>query len=58
MSEQKKLHHQVWIRNEVWDKVESLRIRDETTSSIINFLYEFYIDNRPEKEDIIYQEKK
>lgn len=58
MEEQKINFRQVWIKRDLWEKVEKLRIRDETNSSLIQFLYDFYMDNRPDREEIIYIENK
>lgn len=58
MTDMSQNYKQVWIKKNVWEKVEKVRIRDETNSSLINFLVDFYEDNRPEKEIVIVENDK
>lgn len=45
---QTKKRHQVWIDNNVYANVMSLQLRDETWSSIVGFLYEYYNAHKDE----------
>jgi len=39
-------HKQVWVKNEVYEVLESFRIRDETPSSIIADICAFYLEHQ------------
>jgi hypothetical protein len=46
-------HKQVWIDKEYVEKIEALRFRDESTNSVICFLYDFYKNAQPQIEEIM-----
>jgi hypothetical protein len=41
-SKRDKCFHQIWVRNETYDELEKIRLRDESINSIVGFLCEFY----------------
>jgi hypothetical protein len=44
-----KTHHQIWINNETYHDLETLRLRDESINSIVGFLIAFF---KAHKDDI------
>jgi hypothetical protein len=39
-------HHEVWVNKDLYQELEALKIRDESTNSVIGFLLEFYKAHR------------